>query len=1005
MGKLVEMPRPAGDPSDRLNPEQRAAVTSGDGPLLVVAGAGTGKTLVITERIRHLLETNAELSGENILGLTFTDKAAAEMKERVVRALGERGQSVWLSTFHKFCHSVLLEQQPEMQVLENTDHWILLRRNMTQLQLAHYKRLAEPGRFLSDFVDFFSRCQDELVTPDDYAEFAASLRRAWEREKAKLDPMAREERELEVVQQEEIARAYRVSERLLRERKMYTFGALLMETVQELHRNRELLRFLRQRYRYILVDEFQDTNIAQIELLWLLAGDASPSQGGLSASRRNIIAVGDDDQAIYRFRGASFGSFQLFAEKFLGRTFAPDHPDAPVVKLVRNYRSTKRILRVAGQTIQQNADRVFREKRLVTENAEGEKIRTVEFAHAEEEAHWVAEEIAQLHEKGNAWREFAVLYRAHAHRDHLVTRLTEREIPFVIRNLSILDSTLVRDASAYLRLIDAPSDDVACARALAAPAWALEPADLVRLTERTSRSRGRSLWDVLNEAQGELNFAQKAKRTADLILWVQSLRGKAKGLAVSELIGLLLPELLTGLDLVGLPPPAERRALERFRQFVEEWEKKSETRRLREFVEYLDYFREAGGQIVLQEEETDDAVQLMTVHAAKGLEFEHVFILRLVRGAFPTWPRPKVLEFPEKLMKEALPEGDFHVQEERRLFYVALTRARKRLTLTTVVNKRSKPSAFLDDILMEPEIQKRDLVRLTPNVKLPPLEPPAEAARKHLFAFRQLESRAYSRVAHWAASYHPPVFEPLRLSASAMETYLRCPQKYLLQHVWGVRGGPQAALTFGNVMHTTIREFILSLRKKRKLPFEDLRAIYERQWLAAGFQDAYQEEEYRRTGLEQLEEFHRRYLDAPADVLHQEKTFELPLDHNIVVTGRMDQINRVSPQEVEIVDYKTGKPREAKDAKNSLQLSLYALAAREVLELDPVRLTFYNLTTNEPISVSRDEKQLKEAVGTVQEVAAQIRAGQFPAAPGFYCRMCEYQPLCPAHEQLVTIRS
>ena len=750
---------------------------------------------------------------------------------------------------------------------------------------------------------------------------------------------------------------------------------------------------MRQRYRYILVDEFQDTNIAQIELLWLLAAD-----------RRNIIAVGDDDQAIYRFRGASFGSFQLFAEKFMGKTFAPDHPDAPVVKLVRNYRSTKRILRVAGQTIQQNADRVFRDKRLVTENAEGDKIRLVEFAGIEEEAHWVVEEIAQLHEKGSAWRDFAVLYRAHAHRDRLVARLVERGVPFVIRNLSILDSTLVRDVTAYLRLIDTPSDDVACARVLGAPAWALEPADLVRFTERTSRSRGRSLWDVLNEAQGELNFAPKAKRTADLILWIQALRGKAKGLTVSELLELLLPELLAGLDLVGLPPAGERRALERFKTFVEEWEKKSETRRLREFVEYLDYFRQAGGQIVLPEEDTDDAVQLMTVHAAKGLEFEHVFILRLVRGAFPTWPRPKVLEFPVKLMKEALPEGDFHVQEERRLFYVALTRARKRLTLTTVVNKRSKPSAFVDDILMEPEIQKRDLVRLTPNVKLPPLAPAPETARKQLFAFRQLESRAYSRVAHWAASYHPPVFEPLQLSASAMETYLRCPQKYLLQHVWGVRSGPQAALTFGNVMHTTIREFVAALKRKRKIPFEDLAAIYQREWSTAGFQDAYQEEEYRRTGLEQLQEFHRRYLEAPADVLHQEKVFELPLEHNIVVTGRMDQINSVGPQEVEIVDYKTGKPREAKDAKHSLQLSLYALEAREVLEIEPTRLTFYNLTTNEPISVSRDEKQLKEARSTVQEVAAQIRAGQFPAAPGFYCRTCEYQPLCPAYEQLVTIQ-
>ena len=335
---------------------------------------------------------------------------------------------------------------------------------------------------------------------------------------------------------------------------------------------------------------------------------------------------------------------------------------------------------------------------------------------------------------------------------------------------------------------------------------------------------------------------------------------------------------------------------------------------------------------------------------------------------------------------------------------MALTRAKKRLTLTTVANKGTKPSPFLEDILMNPQIQRNDVARVSPEVKMPAPSPRAEAARRHLFAFRHLESRAFSRIAHWAASYHPPVYEPLQLSASAVETYQRCPQKYLLQHVWGVRGGPQAALTFGNVMHTTIREVVAQQKQKRRLIFEDVAGIYQREWSAAGFEDAYQEEEYRRAGLDQLEAFYKSCVAAPADVLHQEKSFELVLDHNIVVTGRMDQINRLGPREVEIVDYKTGNPREERDAKRSLQLSLYALAVRDQLELKPVRLTFYNLATNEPVSAARDDKQLKEAVSKVQEVAGQIRAGQFPAAPGFYCRTCEYQPLCPAHEQLVTIR-
>jgi RecB family exonuclease len=188
------------------------------------------------------------------------------------------------------------------------------------------------------------------------------------------------------------------------------------------------------------------------------------------------------------------------------------------------------------------------------------------------------------------------------------------------------------------------------------------------------------------------------------------------------------------------------------------------------------------------------------------------------------------------------------------------------------------------------------------------------------------------------------------------------------------------------------------------MPFEEVAGIYEREWKAAGYRDAFQEEEYRRAGLEQLEAFHAAYSAAPADVLHQEMFFELPLDPNIVVTGRIDQINRLGAEGVEIVDYKTGWPKLEKDAAKSLQLSLYALAVRDKLELDPERLTFYNLTTNAPVHATRDAEELAEARATVQDVAASIRAGHFPADPGFHCRSCEYHSLCPAHEQVVAIQ-
>ena len=980
-----------------LNPDQRAAVEHGDGPLLVVAGAGTGKTRVIVERIRNLLETNPELAGESILGLTFTDKAAGGMKRRVLKAIGERAEGVWLSTFHKFClEKILQATNPDSQALDEIDHKILLRRHIGELDLKHFRRLQDPGEFISDFVKFFSRCQDELVTPEDYERFVAGLRKKYEAGKKSPQSDALQIAEDEVARQEELARVYRVSERLLRERNLLTFGEQLMHAVQMLRSDSALLQQMHEQYRYILVDEFQDTNIAQLELLWLLAGE-----------QRNIVAVGDDDQAIYRFRGASFGSFTIFLKRFCGVSDAKLGPATKqfLVSLSQNYRSTQRILRVAGEVIRHNEKSpLLPAKALTTENRQGEKIRIAEFGVPEEEAYWVSSEIERLHAAGAPWRHFAVLYRRHTHREKLVNELRRREIPFVIRKLSILSSTLVRDLLAWLRLIVVPGDNVACARVLAAPYWGLEPRDLVRLAERAEKNQRRTLGDELEAAQNKAPFITRG-RLGELLQLLDLLRQSAKRSTATE----VLDELIAGLALAPLPSDQDRYYLDRFASFVQEWERKSEEKQLRHFIEYLGYFYEAGGDICLEEEIADDAVQLMTVHSAKGLEFPHVFILRVSKNDFPSGVRKVVFEFPPELMKEEQPKFDFQMQEERRLFYVALTRAERQLTLSTLVNKHKKPSPFLDDFLANAKIKTLDTHQLTPKVLLPPVVetagPEANSSDPvQLFPPGSEPSKAYSRVALWAKTFHPPRPEPLQLSASAIDAYDRCPMRYMFQYVWGIRGGAHAMATFGNVMHRTIKEFVAEHGKRRKVLLEEVHAIYEREWSAAGFIDEYHEAEYRKAGREQLEAFHGSYCGAPSDVLHQEKTFELPLEHDVIVTGRMDQVNRIEGNQVEIIDYKTGRPKDVKAAAKDLQLGVYALAAEQVLDLDPVRLVFYNLMTNEGVAATRDAKALKETREKIAEVADRIRARDFSAQPGFGCGFCDYKPLCPAHEQLISIR-
>lgn len=988
MATLFDLEPPA-EGGLKLNEAQRRAITHGEGPLLVIAGAGTGKTRVITERIRHLLQSDESLSGENILGLTFTNKAAGEMKARVVRATGERGKNVTLATFHAFCESLLKEASPERLMIDKVDHWILLRRNLERLKLDKYRRLADPGQFLNDFVDFFSRCQDELVSSEDYQRYADGLATRLEGERAALDDETFKERAEEVALQQEIARAYRASEELLREKKRVSFGSLITGAVELLETNTDRRQALQEKYRYILVDEFQDTNIAQLRLLELLAG-----------KRKNIVAVGDNDQAIYRFRGASFGSFKLFLERFASWREGQDSTKYRV-SLVENYRSTPNILRVATQVIAQNAVSAdFPKKVLNANKEESEKVRIVELEAEADEARWIVSELQRLHAAGRKWHEFAVLYRQHAHRDELVEELSRRRIPFVISKLSILDHPVVKDVLAYLRLIATPFDDIACARVLAAPAWGLEPADLVRLAER-ARKEKKALYDVLQLPQGELPFDSSHALLGRLLDFVSEQRKTMRRRTARE----ILADLLDWLEVAQRANMQDRKYVTRVSEFAKEWEPKSETRGLVEFVEYLGYYSQAGGTISLEDDFPGDAVQLMTVHGAKGLEFPQVFLLRVNNKKFPATERSRVFEFPAALMKEGEPAEQFHIQEERRLFYVALTRAENRLTLTTLTEKKGKTPVFIEDILLDAAIKRRDVHQMIPKLPEAPAAGKKETsatANPQLFPASAEPAKIFSRVADWAIEFHPPAPEPLTLSPSAVSSYRSCPQQFLFSRSWSLKEGPKAVLSFGSVMHTTIKRFMDQLRKGVRLPFEEVARIFETEWSSAGFEDDYQESGYKKDGLAQLRAFHAAMLETPPKVLEQEKSFELPLENNVTIIGRMDQVNSLGRNDVEIIDYKTGKPKKDSDAKKDLQLSLYALAAKEIFEWNPVRLVFHYLQNNQTQATTRDAKQLDEAQKIVLEAAADIRAGEFPPNPGFICRNCAYKPICPAHEEALS---
>jgi len=973
-----------------LNLEQRRAVEYGEGPLLVIAGPGSGKTRVITQRIVYLLENVPNLRPENILALTFTEKAAGEMNSRVNKELPGLDTSVHISTFHSFCYYVLRQRHFERKLLDKVDIWIFLRRRVEQLGLEYYQKLAAPGAFLHDLNNFFSQCQDELVGPDEFEGYVRKLEGEFQARAAGLDPAERIFQEEELRKQQELAGVFRTSRRLIEEAGYSSLGTLISETVHLWDREPETLEQYRRQFRYILVDEFQDSNYGQVQLLKRLV-----------ASPYNITAVGDPDQAIYRFRGAAHGTFDMFKQEY---------PGYSEVFLNRNYRSTRKILRTSGVVIAQNV-RDGAKPKLGTENAEGSGVFLLSSPDYAAEANGVAGLVQDWVRSKKPFNDVAILYRAHGHRDLLVREFRRRKIPFVIRGLSLLSTTIIRDLLAYLRLVHSPHDNISLTRVLLERRWKFPEKLALDLRKQAARYRC-TIYDAIREMERSLFKADlESTRWQELKSILDELRKKAEHVPVTS----LFDQMAEALGLKFLPGSTDAACLDAFRNFLAQWEEKSETRKLAEFMEYFAYFLEAGGKIEAPEPAGHpNAVQMMTVHASKGLEFPVVFILSVASRRFPHSEQKPVIEFPDALRKGPVPPLNLHLEEERRLFYVAMTRARQRLYVSSVGRKGKKASTFIDDLLSDPVVRGRDIEQLDLEDLPERTEPVKTSSRKSVKGNGATQPSLFAEPGPAPDAVHPPLPEwaqaipatasdgKLRLSATAIETYLECPLKFKFSHLYHIPTSPQAALTFGNIMHQSVRHYF-TLRKDGKVSFDDLRKFYLGSWKNVGFEDSYQEETYRKSGLGQLREFTERHNAIPiaAESVRMEVHFEIEMNE-VVLEGRIDQINPVEPGDpalVQLVDYKTGRPRTQKDADKSLQLSVYALAARRQMGLDPQGLIFYNLTNNQPVASVRTQKELDGVQQKILAVAEEIRRMIFPPTPGFACRYCEFVPICPAHEE------
>lgn len=686
-----------------LNEAQREAVTHPGGPLLVVAGAGSGKTRVITRRIAWLASEGT--APEEVLALTFSTKAAEEMRARAEELLTGAYEELRCSTFHAFCARLLRDEgldaglDPFFHPLTPAERLAMLLDRVDELSLRHHVYWGNPAALLAKLIAQIDRLKDEMVTALDYEQWARS-----EADAALGDSdQERIQRELE------FARFYGDHDRLLAEAGALDFGELILRAFQLLQSMPSLQRRISERFRHVLVDEYQDTNFAQGELLRLLVGE-----------HRNVTVVGDDDQSIYRFRGASRKNIADFQLHF---------PDAKIISLETNYRSTQPILDAAHAVVAPSADRLPKKLKAAAAGDAGQAVRFWRCENERAQAQAIAAEIESLITGGADPGEIAILLRSARNEGAAVaTALEERGVPFRITGAgAFFDRAEVRDLLAWLRLLSDPNDASAVVRALTRAPIELSPVDLARSTQIARRRKIDmvSALDAVRETEGT---PPDACERIDSFLRLY--RSAAR--AFEE----IPPDLFLNrlIDRLGLRKQqlfvVEHASLERlvniakFAELAAGWARRKPRGTTREFARYVVAAAEAG----MREEEANiraasSAVQLMTMHGAKGLEFDHVYVLGLSQSRVPGPRRTTQEPIPDALLKEALPSHtrEAHIDEMRRLLYVAMTRARTRLVLawpevtsTSSDQSQQKPSSFYEEartaLGAEEELQKEELL-------------------------------------------------------------------------------------------------------------------------------------------------------------------------------------------------------------------------------------------------------------------------------------------------------
>jgi DNA helicase-2/ATP-dependent DNA helicase PcrA len=999
-----------------------------------VAGAGTGKTSVISERIVGLINSG-KASSEEILALTFTEKAAGEMEERVDKLLPYGAFfDLSISTFHSFCQDVLTADgldiglPTDYKLLNEYEQYALFKKHLDRFGLDYYRPMGNPTKFIRDLLKHFSRCKDEDITPLEYLKYAEELRQNLDgmlsggvgKKKAKKTSTPAsaslsagedgnflnakgefdgEIAELEVKKIEEVANAYHIYQNLLLENNALDFGDLINYCLKLFRERPNILAHYQTRFKYILVDEFQDTNWAQYELVKLLA-----------APQNNITVVGDDDQAIYRFRGAAMANILEFKK---------DYPGAKQIFLIENYRNRQNILDLSYDFIKlNNPNRLEAQlakdgcalcKKLKSNTGVDGEIEVLRGADTSDELARVVKKIAEIKAKDKDvnWGDFAILARSNDAGKEICVYLEEAGMPYkLFSSRGLYGVEPIINSISYLTAVADQYDGVTLYKTLTLPVFNFSSEELAAMNYIVYR-KAMSLYKVLHEAAA-LGLGEKTLEKINKFLAIfRKHTADARHKPASEIFSDFLED--TGY-LKFLYAQPEREAilatnqLNQFMKRIKSFETASIDKSIREFLSELEVEIEAGEQGTLPVSDEDDPamIKIMTVHAAKGLEFKYVFVINLIDKRFPSIERGESIKIPDALLDEQLPEGDHHLEEERRLFYVAVTRAKKGIYFSWSSDAGGKRERRASRFLVESKLVEDLDIENADEKKVEPLEEKNSLLAHKKQALKLIDDEQFIPKA------------PERFSYSQFEAYERCPYQYRFDNILRVPKRGNFQMSFGKTMHSTLQKILQSVmevmnksqgdlfndvakNKKNPITFEDCLKIYEEFWIDEWYETEANKNKYHEKGKEIVKAFYEEHQDNWPKVLFLEKDFGLRMKvdgEGITIKGKIDRIDEMPDGKLKIVDYKTGKPKEKLEFNEKAQLLIYQQAVKEVFHQEVGALCYRYLNDNSEIEFLGKEKDFEKLDEKISATIRSIRAGEFPATPGLQCKFCDYRGIC-----------